>query len=283
MGDSPFSPIEQAFDDLRAGRMIVLVDDEDRENEGDLVVAAEKVTPEAINFMLTHGRGVLCLPMARQRCEQLNLHLQTSENTTSFGTAFTIPVDAHSRFGVTTGVSARDRCMTIDVATRDDSTPGDLVRPGHVCPLMARDGGVLVRAGQTEGSVDLARLAGLKPMAVLIEILNEDGTMARVPELTRFAAQHKLNMYTVADVVEHRMQRERFVQRGAEVRFPTPFGDFTLIEYRSPVDAEPHLALCKGGVGERDEAGNPIEHPEAVLIRVESECMTGHVFHSSRC
>ena len=283
MSHAPFKPIEQAFEDLRAGRMIILVDDEDRENEGDLVIAAEKVTPEAINFMLQYGRGVLCLPMTRARCETLNLHLQSPENTTPFGTAFTVSVDAHTRFGATTGVSARDRSTTIQVACRDDCTPGDLVRPGHIHPLMARDGGVLVRAGQTEGSVDLARLAGLKPMAVLIEILNEDGTMARVPELTRFAAAHQLNLYTVADIIEHRMQRERFVERGETVRFPTPFGDFTLIEYRSPVDVEPHLALTCGGVGELDAEGHALPHPEPVLVRVESECMTGHVFHSSRC
>ena len=283
MTHSPFSPIEQAFDDLRAGRMIILVDDEDRENEGDLVIAAEKVTPDAINFMLKYGRGVLCLPMTRRRCEELNLHLQTSENTTRFGTAFTVPVDAHTRFGVTTGVSAKDRCTTIQVACRDDAAPADLVRPGHVSPLMAREGGVLVRAGQTEGSVDLMGLAGLKPIGVLIEILNDDGSMARVPELTRFANRYDLNMYTVADIVEHRMKHERFVQRGETVKFPTPFGEFTLIEYRSPVDAEPHLALCYGGVGEFDENGKAVEHPEPVLLRVESECMTGHVFYSSRC
>ncbi len=283
MSHSPFSPIEQAFEDLRAGRMMILVDDKDRENEGDLVIAAEKATPEAINFMLRYGRGVFCLPMSKRRCEELNLHLQTSDNTTRWGTAFTVSVDAHARFGVTTGVSARDRCTTVQVACRDDCAPSDLVRPGHVCPLMARDGGVLVRAGQTEGSVDLVRLAGLKPLAVLIEILNEDGTMARVPELTRFAAAHKLNMYTVADVIEHRMKRERFVERGAAVKFPTPFGEFTLIEYRSPVDPEPHLALCCGGVGEFDESGHALAQHEPVLIRVESECMTGHVFHSSRC
>ena len=283
MSHSPFSPIEQAFEDLRAGRMIILVDDEDRENEGDLVIAAEKVTPETINFMLKYGRGVLCMPMTRQRCEQLNLHLQTSENTTQFETAFTVAVDAHARFGVTTGVSTRDRCATIAAACREDCQPRDLVRPGHVFPLMAREGGVLVRAGQTEGSVDLARLAGLKPITALIEILNDDGTMARVPELTEFAARHDLNLYTVADIIEYRMKRERFVQRGETVKFPTPYGEFTLIEYRSPVDAEPHLALCCGGVGEFDEKGNAIEHPEPVLLRVESECMTGHVFRSSRC
>jgi len=280
---SPFSPIEQAFEDLREGRMIILVDDEDRENEGDLVVAAEKVTPQIINFMLTYGRGVLCLPMTRLRCEELNLHPQTSHNTTQFGTAFTVTVDAHSRFGVTTGVSAADRAKTIEVACAPDAKPSDLNRPGHINPLMALDGGVLVRSGQTEGSVDLCRLAGLRPMGVLIEVMNDDGTMARVPELTKFAARHDLRMYTVSDIVEHRMKRERFVTRGVTTQLPTRFGDFTLISYHCPIDPEPHLALCCGGVGELDATGQPIIHDEPVLVRVESECMTAHVFHSRRC
>jgi 3,4-dihydroxy 2-butanone 4-phosphate synthase/GTP cyclohydrolase II len=283
MTESPFSPIEQAFEDLREGRMIILVDDEDRENEGDLVVAAERVNPELINFMLKEGRGVLCLAMDRERCEQLNLSLQTAENTTRFGTAFTVTVDAHTRFGTTTGVSCADRAKTIEVACAPDARPGDLTRPGHVNPLMARDGGVLVRAGQTEGSVDLCRLAGLRPAAAIIEIMNEDGTMARVPDLTKFAHRHGLRMYTVADIIEHRMQREPFVKRGVTTKLPTRFGPFTLIEYHSPVDAEPHLALCCGGVGDLDASGNPIRHDDAVLIRVECECMTGHVFHSARC
>ena len=283
MTDGPFSPIEQAFEDLRAGRMIILVDDEDRENEGDLVVAAQKITPETINFMLHHGRGVLCLPMTQRRCEKLNLHPQTSQNTSQFGTAFTVTIDAHPRFGVTTGVSTADRCRTIEVACAPDSQPGDLVRPGHVNPLMAREGGVLVRAGQTEGSVDLTKLAGLQPMAVLIEVMNPDGTMARVPQLTRFAAEHGLSMYTVASIVEYRQMHEQFVQRGEAVQFPTEFGDFTLIDYRTSIDPEPHLALCCGGVGQRDSQGHPVIHQEPVLIRVECECMTGHDFHSARC
>ena len=283
MSDSPFSPIEQAFAELREGQMIILVDDEDRENEGDLVMAAQKITPQAINFMLHHGRGVLCLPMTRQRCEELNLHFQTPQNTSQFGTAFTVTVDAHPRFGVTTGVSTADRCKTIEVACAPDTQPGDLVRPGHVNPLMARDGGVLVRSGQTEGSTDLLKLAGLTPMAVLIEIMNTDGTMARVPDLTRFAAEHGLNIYTVASIVEYRQKHEQFVRRGEEINFPTEFGDFTLIEYRTPIEAEPHLALCCGGVGRRDSNGRPIIHEGPVLIRVECECMTGHVFHSARC
>ena len=283
VSDRPFSPIEQAFDDLRGGRMIILVDDEDRENEGDLVMAAQHITPQAINFMLTHGRGVLCVPMTRQRCETLNLPLQAPENTARFGTAFTVTIDAHSRFGVTTGVSAADRCRTVEVACAADTQPRDLSRPGHMNPLMAMDGGVLVRAGQTEGSVDLCRLAGLTPMAVLIEVMNEDGTMARVPQLSVFAREYGLNLYTVADIVEHRLKRERFVERGVCVKLPTRQGEFELIEFRTPVDPEPHLALCCGGVGALDAAGKPVEHPEPVLVRVESECMTGHVFGSARC
>ncbi len=283
MSDDTFSPVEQALEDLRAGNMIILVDDEDRENEGDLVMAAQAVTPEAINFMLKVGRGVLCMPMCRAHCEQLNLSLQTSENTTKYGTAFTVTVDAHARFGVTTGVSAADRAKTIEVACSPDAKPADLCRPGHINPLLARDGGVLVRAGQTEGSVDLCKLAGLRPAAVIIEIMNEDGTMARVPQLRKLAKQHGLRMYTVADIIEYRMKREPFVTRGVTTKMPTKFGDFTLIAYHSPVDPEPHLALCCGGVGLLDAAGQPVRHEEPVLVRVESECMTGHVFHSCRC
>ncbi len=280
---SPFSPVEQAFEDLRAGEMIVLVDDEDRENEGDLVMAAQFVTPDAVNFMLQKARGVLCVSLSHERCEELNLPHQASVNTTRFGTAFTVSVDAHSRFGVTTGVSASDRAKTIEVLVAGDTRPSDLSRPGHVNPLMAKDGGVLVRAGQTEGSADLCRLAGLKPAAVLIEIMNDDGTMARVPELTRVAAEHGLNMYTVASIIEHRMQREPFLRRGETIKLPTRFGNFQLTEYHSPVDPEPHLAIYCGDIGNRDANGGamPVDHP--VLVRVESECMTGHVFASARC
>jgi 3,4-dihydroxy 2-butanone 4-phosphate synthase/GTP cyclohydrolase II len=280
---SPLSPIEQAFEDLRAGRMIILVDDEDRENEGDLVMAAQMITPQAVNFMITHARGVFCMPMTRARCEKLNLPLQTSYNTSKFGTAFTVSVDAHSRFGVTTGVSAQDRARTVEVACAEDAQPADLVRPGHVMPLQALDGGVLVRSGQTEGSVDLCRLAGLKPMAVVIEIMNEDGSMARMPQLETFSQQHGIRIYSVAQIIEYRMQRESFVTRGATTRIPTKFGEFKLVAYHSPVDPEPHLALCCGGVGDCDGDGNPIIHHDPVLVRVESECMTGHVFHSMRC
>ncbi len=278
-----FSPVEQAFDDLRSGKMIILVDDEDRENEGDLVVAAQHATPQIINFMLRWGRGVLCLPMTRERCEQLHLGPQTPENTARLGTAFTVTIDGHPRFGVGTGVSVSDRCKTIELAVAEDTQPADLVRPGHINPLRACDGGVLVRAGQTEGSVDLCRLAGLKSMAVLIEIMNEDGTMARVPELTEFARLHDLRLYTVADIIEYRMRTETFVRRGETIKLPTEFGEFVLIAYHSPVDPEPHLALCCGGIGKLNAAGQPIIHEEPVLVRVESECMTGHVFGSSRC
>ncbi len=283
MSQPPFSPIEQAFEDLREGKFIILIDDEDRENEGDLVMAAQKVTPESINFMLKTGRGVLCLPMTREECERLNLPLQTSDNTGRFGTAFTLTIDAHSRFGVTSGVSATDRAKTIEVACAPDTRPTDLTRPGHINPLMARSGGVLVRAGQTEGSVDLCRLAGLRPQAAIIEIMNDDGTMSRVPDLARFSKQHDIRMYTVAEIIEYRMKHETFVLRGATTKLPTEFGEFSLIAYRCPADAEPHLALCCGGVGELDAEGKPIIHEEPVLVRVESECMTGHVFHSKRC
>lgn len=278
-----FGTMEQACADLRDGKFIILVDDADRENEGDLVIAAQKITPDAVNFMLKVGRGVLCLPMTRQRCEELHLHPQTAQNTTSHGTAFTVTVDAHSRFGVSTGVSSFDRARTIEVACAPDTKPTDLTRPGHISPLMARDGGVLVRAGQTEGSVDLCQMAGLTAMAAIIEIMNDDGSMARLPDLEKLARQHDIRIYTVADIIEHRMKREAFVQRGVTTRLPTRFGEFTLIEFRSPIDVEPHLAICCGGVGDWDAQGRPGVHEEPVLVRVESECMTGHVFHSARC
>ncbi len=280
---APFCTIEEALAELRSGRMIVLVDDEDRENEGDLVVAAECVTPEIVNFMITYGRGVLCLPMSRSRCERLNLPLQSVQNTSRFGTAFTVTIDAQPHFGITTGVSASDRSTTIRRAVDEQAQPDDFTRPGHTNPLVARDGGVLVRAGQTEGSVDLCRLAGFKPAAVLIEIMNADGTMARVPDLVRFCDQHRLKMCTIADLVEYRIQRESFVERGERVKLPTEFGEFTLIEYRTPVDAEPHLALCCGGVGDLDSDGCALPQPDPVLVRVESECLTGHALRSLRC
>jgi 3,4-dihydroxy 2-butanone 4-phosphate synthase/GTP cyclohydrolase II len=283
MSESRFATPEEAASLLSQGRMIILVDDEDRENEGDLVLSAKHVTPQAINFMLLEGRGTLCMPMTRDRCERLNLPLQAADNTSRYGTAFTVTVDAHPRFGVTTGVSTHDRCKTVEVAAAPDASPGDLSRPGHINPLMARDGGVLVRAGQTEGSIDLMKLAGLEPVAVIIEIMNPDGTMARLPDLQKFSARHDIPICTVASIVEYRQRKERFVRRGESVRLPTDFGDFTLIEYRTAIDPEPHLALCCGGIGVQDEHGQPVIHDEPILIRVESECMTGHVFHSSRC
>jgi 3,4-dihydroxy 2-butanone 4-phosphate synthase/GTP cyclohydrolase II len=279
----PFASIPEAIEDLKAGKMIVLVDDEDRENEGDLVIAAEKVTPEAINFMVKHARGVVCLALTSERCDKLGLHAQTEMNTAQLGTAFTVTIDAHKRFGVSTGVSARDRAKTIEVAIAEDAQPQDLLRPGHINPLRSRDGGVLVRMGQTEGSVDLARLAGLKPAAVICEIMRDDGEMARRPELEAFCAEHGLKMCTVADLISYRMKREQFVKRIESVTLPTNWGVFQLHAYQSVVDQQPHLALCKGGVGDRDADGQPIIHPDPVLIRVHSECLTGDVFGSGKC
>lgn len=283
MSNSPFSPIPEILEELRAGRMIVLVDDEDRENEGDLVCAAEKVTPEMVNFMVSEGRGVLCLTLTRERCEALQLHPQAPENTTQLGTAFTVTVDAHPRFGTSTGVSARDRAITILTSIDDRTVASDLLRPGHINPLQARDGGVLVRAGQTEGSVDLVRLAGLKSAAVLIEILNADGTMARVPQLAEFCERHGLKMCTIASLIEFRMQRESMVRRAEELDLKTRWGEFHMVAYQSIVESEPHLALTVGGIGKRDMHGNIPTIDEAVLVRVHSECLTGDVFGSMRC
>lgn len=279
----PFSPIPEIVEELAAGRMIVLVDDEDRENEGDLVIAAEKVTPASINFMVTHARGVVCLALEAAQCDKLHLRPQTDMNTAQLGTAFTVTVDAHPKFGVTTGVSARDRATTVQVAIAEDAQPQDLLRPGHINPLRARDGGVLVRAGQTEGSVDLSRLAGMKPAAVICEIMRADGEMARRPELEAFCAQHNLKMCTIADLISYRLKREQFVKRIESITLPTRWGQFRLHAYQSAVDPQPHLALCKGGVGERDESGKCIIHNEPVLVRVHSECLTGDVFGSGKC
>ncbi|HPD30926.1 MAG TPA: bifunctional 3,4-dihydroxy-2-butanone-4-phosphate synthase/GTP cyclohydrolase II [Phycisphaerae bacterium] len=280
---SPFCTIPEAMDELKAGRFVVLVDDERRENEGDLICAAELITPEMVNFMLKEARGVLCVALPRDLCRELDLQPQTTENTATLGTAFTVTIDAHPRFGVTTGVSAADRARTIRRLTEPDVTEDDFCRPGHVNPLMAREGGVLVRAGQTEGTVDLLRLAGMCPVGALIEVMNDDGTMARVPDLVRFCERHKLKMCTIADLIEYRHQREMLVERVETIHFPTPYGRFTLHAYRSLVDIEPHLALCCGGVGERDATGRPVLHEEPVLVRVHSECLTGDVFHSWRC
>ena len=277
----PFSEIPEVLEDLRRGKMIVLVDAEDRENEGDLLCAAEKVTPEIVNFMARFGRGLICLPLPEERCDALGLYPQTLENTARFGTAFTVSVDAAE--GISTGISAADRAHTIQIAIADGAKPRDLARPGHVFPLRARGGGVLVRAGQTEGGVDLARLAGLKPAAVICEVMNEDGSMARVPQLLTFCKQHDVKITSIAKLVEYRLQRERQIKRFESITLPTDYGEFKLIGYESVTSAEPHLALCKGGVGDVDAAGVPIEHPEPVLVRVHSECMTGDLFHSQRC
>jgi 3,4-dihydroxy 2-butanone 4-phosphate synthase/GTP cyclohydrolase II len=276
-----FSEIQDILEELRQGKMIVLVDAEDRENEGDLVCAAEKVTPEIINFMAKYGRGLICLPLTAEKCDALGLYPQTADNTARFGTAFTVSIDAAE--GITTGISAADRARTIQVAIADDTKAGDLVRPGHIFPLRSRQGGVLVRAGQTEGAIDLVRLAGLKPAGVICEIMNEDGSMARVPELLKFCEKHKLKIASISKLIEYRLQRESQIKRVECVNLPTDYGEFKLIGYESITSFEPHLALCKGGVGELDEAGKPIEHDKPVLVRVHSECMTGDLFHSQRC
>lgn len=267
-----FNTIEEAIRDIKDGKMIILVDDEDRENEGDLCIAAEKVTPEAINFMAKYGRGLICLSLTPERVEELKLPMMTDENTSPFGTAFTVSIEA--RRGVTTGISAHDRAKTILTAIDPESGPDDLSRPGHVFPLRAKPGGVLQRAGQTEGSVDLARLAGLYPAGVICEIMDEDGTMARVPRLMEFAKEHGLKIVTIKDLIEYRMRKERLVKRVAEVKMPTVYGgDFKGIGYENMVDENVHVALVKGEI-------NP---DEPVLVRVHSECLTGDVFGSKRC
>ncbi len=276
-----FSPIEEILEELRAGRMIVLVDDARRENEGDLAIAAEKATPDAINFMLKEGRGLICFALTPEKADQLNLPLQTTENTSAFGTGFTVTIDAKK--GTTTGVSAADRATTILTAVRDDCRPGDLARPGHMFPIRARKGGCLVRAGQTEGSVDLCRLAALTPAAVLCEIMNDDGTMARAPQLQEFSRKHGLKMCAVDDVICHRRRTERLVEHRATCRMPTVWGEFTCYVYGTKIDNDIHLALCKGQIGPR-EAGRPAPvHEAPVLVRVHSECLTGDTLGSLRC
>jgi len=270
----PFATVEAALEEIRAGRMIVLVDDDDRENEGDLAMAAEKVTPEAINFMAKFGRGLICLALTEQRCDALNLAPITPRNTSAFGTPFCEPIDA--RRGTTTGTSASDRATTILAATDPNTRPEDLARPGHVYTLRARNGGVLVRAGQTEASVDLARIAGLDHSGVICEIMNDDGTMARTPELTEFCRVHGMKLLTVADLIRYRMQHERYVRRIAESILPTPHGNFRMIAYSSDVDHELHVALVRGDVS-NDAAGGP------PLVRVHSHCLTGDVFGSTAC
>jgi 3,4-dihydroxy 2-butanone 4-phosphate synthase/GTP cyclohydrolase II len=276
-----FSEIPGILEELRQGKMIVLVDAEDRENEGDLVCAAEKATPEIINFMAKNGRGLVCLPLKAERCDALGLYPQTIENTARFGTAFTVSVDA--AHGITTGISAADRAKTILTAIADGAKASDLVRPGHVFPLRASEGGVLVRAGQTEGAVDLAKLAGMKPAGVICEIMNEDGSMARVPQLLEFCEKHDMKICSITKLIEYRLQRESQIKRIESVKLPTDYGEFKLIGYESVTGPEPHLAICKGGVGDLDEEGRIIEHPEPVLVRVHSECLTGDLLHSQRC
>jgi 3,4-dihydroxy 2-butanone 4-phosphate synthase/GTP cyclohydrolase II len=266
-----FNAIEEAIEDIKSGKMVILVDDEDRENEGDLCIAAEKTTPESINFMAKYGRGLICLSLTPQRVEDLKLSMMTDDNTSSFGTAFTVSIEA--KRGVTTGISARDRAVTILTAVNPQTRPEDIARPGHVFPLKAKPGGVLQRAGQTEGSVDLARLAGLYPAGVICEIMNDDGTMARVPQLMEFAKKHNLKIVTIKDLIRHRMRTESFVQRIATVQMPTEYGDFTAIAFANEVDPSVHIALIKGEV----------KPDEPVLVRVHSECLTGDVFSSKRC
>jgi len=264
--------IEDAIDDVRAGKMIILVDDEDRENEGDLMVAAEKVTAEAVNFMARYGRGLICLTLTEDKADALKLQPMVAENEARFGTAFTVSIEA--RRGVTTGISAYDRAHTVLTAIADDCRPEDLVRPGHVFPIRARKGGVLVRTGQTEGSMDLARLAGMKPAGVICEVMKDDGTMARMPDLKEFSRQHGLKIVTIASLIEYRMRTERLVHRAAETVLPTRWaGEFKAIAYTSDVNPDVHVALVKGEIGPEDN----------VLVRVHSECLTGDVLGSERC
>jgi 3,4-dihydroxy 2-butanone 4-phosphate synthase / GTP cyclohydrolase II len=268
---TPFVSVEEAIAEFRAGRFVILVDDEERENEGDLAIAAERVTPEAVNFMARHGRGLICLALTEERCDQLDLPPMVARNTSPFGTAFTVSIEARGK--VTTGISAHDRAATILTAADPATRPADLLRPGHVFPLRAQPGGVLRRAGQTEASVDLARLSGLTPAASICEIMNEDGTMARVPDLVRFAREHGLAMLTVADLIRHRLRHETIVERVAAPRLPTAFGEFRLHAYRVESTGEEHVALTMGELG----------GDEPVLVRVHSQCLTGDVFGSARC
>jgi 3,4-dihydroxy 2-butanone 4-phosphate synthase/GTP cyclohydrolase II len=266
-----FAPIEDAIEAIRDGRMIIVVDDEDRENEGDLTIAAERITPSAINFMAKYGRGLICLPMTEERLAELDIPLMVAQNTARFDTAFCVSIEAKQT--TSTGISASDRAATVLAAIDPATTPADLARPGHMFPLRARTGGVLVRAGQTEAAVDLARIAGLYPAGVICEIMNEDGTMARVPELTRFARRHKLLIITIADLIKYRMRTETLVRRVAAASLPTEHGDFNVIAFESLIDRETHVALVKGEIG----------NGEQVLVRVHSRCLTGDVFHSARC
>jgi 3,4-dihydroxy 2-butanone 4-phosphate synthase/GTP cyclohydrolase II len=268
-----FDRVEDAIEDIRQGKLVIVADDEDRENEGDLVGAAAAVSPEMVNFMTVHGRGLICVPLSAERADALGLAPMTEQNQDYMGTAFTVSVDAHARFGVTTGISVHDRAKTIQVLVDPATKPADLRRPGHIFPLRAAPGGVLRRVGQTEASVDLARLAGLPPVGVICEILNADGTMARRPELEQFAAAYHLRFITVAQIVAYRLRHERLVRRIAEARLPTPYGEFKIIAFENQVDHREHVALVKG-----DVAGK-----KNVLVRMHSECLTGDIFHSRRC
>ena len=269
----PFDSVEAAIDDIRQGKIIIIADDEDRENEGDLVCAASLVSPESVNFMTQFGRGLICVALTPERAETLGLSLMTDENSDPQGTAFTVSVDAHERYGVTTGISAQDRSETVRVLVDPTSKPEDLRRPGHIFPLRSRPGGVLRRVGQTEAAVDIARLAGLPPVGVICEILNPDGTMARRPELERYAVEHDLRFITVAQLVKYRLTKERLVTRIADAQLPTRFGDFRVIGYKSSMDEREHVALIKGEIQGKD----------GVLVRMHSECLTGDVFGSVRC
>jgi 3,4-dihydroxy 2-butanone 4-phosphate synthase/GTP cyclohydrolase II len=271
VNENMFDEIPVILDELKSGKMVILVDDEDRENEGDLAMAAEKVTPEGINFMAKYGRGLICLPMTEERLDELRLFPMVSDNTSRFGTGFTVSIDA--KCGVTTGISASDRATTVLAAINPETRPSDLARPGHVFPLRAKNGGVLVRAGQTEGTIDRCRLAGLQPAGVICEIMNDDGTMARVPQLVEFAKRHDLKMCSIAEIIRYRHQTERLIRPVVKTVLPTRRGDFNLIVYETDVDDHQHLALVKG-----DIAGK-----ENVLVRVHSQCLTGDVFGSQRC
>ncbi len=267
----PFSRIEDAVDAIRTGRMVIVVDDEDRENEGDLTIAAEKITPEAINFMAKYGRGLICVSLTPERLDELEIPLMVTQNTARFDTAFCVPVEAKGR--TTTGISAGDRAATVQALIDPETRPADLARPGHMFPLRARPGGVMVRAGQTEAAVDLSRIAGLYPGGVICEIMNDDGTMARVPELTRFARKHRLPMVTIADLIKYRIRTETLVKRAAVAKLPTRFGDFTIHVFDNAVDNQEHVALVRGDITDGKD----------VLVRVHSSCLTGDVLHSIRC
>ena len=273
LSDEALSSVEDAIADIRAGKMVILVDDEDRENEGDLCMAADLVTPEAINFMATHGRGLICLSLEEEQLDRLKLSMMVPEheNTAQYGTAFTVSIEA--REGVTTGISAHDRARTIQAAVNPEAKPADIVRPGHIFPLRARDGGVLRRVGQTEGSADLARLAGCLPAGVICEIMNDDGTMARMPDLAKYAEQHGLKIVAIRDLIQYRLRNEKLVRRVAEARMPTAHGDFRCIVYENDIDHVDHMAMVKG----------EIDPDEPLLVRVHSECLTGDAFGSTRC